>query len=193
MCGIAGIVGRQGEMIDPACVRLMCETIIHRGPDDDGIYAKGAVGLGMRRLSIIDLSGGRQPIHNEDKSIWVVFNGEIYNFHELRKELEGRGHQFYTHTDTEVIVHLYEEVGVDCVRKLRGMFAIALYDERRQSLLLARDRLGKKPLHYALHQGRLLFASEIKAILAVAPELAEIAPEGLLQYFYFGYIPDPHT
>jgi len=96
MCGIAGIVGRQGEMIDPACVRLMCETIIHRGPDDDGIYAKGAVGLGMRRPSIIDLSGGRQPIHNEDKSIWVVFNGEIYNFHELRKELEGRGHECYT-------------------------------------------------------------------------------------------------
>jgi asparagine synthase (glutamine-hydrolysing) len=171
----------------------MCQTIVHRGPDDEGIYAQGPVGLGMRRLSIIDLSGGRQPIHNEDGTVWVVFNGEIYNFLELRQELEERGHKFYTHADTEVIVHLYEEMGGDCVKKLRGMFAIALYDERKQSLLLARDRLGKKPLHYALHHGRLLFASEIKAILAVAPELAEIAPDGLLQYFYFGYIPDPHT
>ena len=147
----------------------------------------------MRRLSIIDLAGGRQPIHNEDKSLWVVFNGEIYNFPELRQELEGRGHRFYTHSDTEVIVHLYEEMGSDCVQKLRGMFAIALWDERKQLLLLARDRMGKKPLHYALHEGRLLFGSEIKALLAVHPELAEIDPEGLLQYFYFGYIPDPHT
>lgn len=171
----------------------MCQTIVHRGPDDEGIYAQGAVGLGMRRLSIIDLSGGHQPIHNEDETIWVVFNGEIYNFPELRRELEARGHTFYTHSDTEVIVHLYEEMGADCVKKLRGMFAIALYDERRQSLLLARDRLGKKPLHYALHNGRLLFGSEIKTILAVAPELAELNSEGLLQYFYFGYIPDPHT
>ena len=171
----------------------MCQTIVHRGPDDEGVYAQGAIGLGMRRLSIIDLSGGQQPIHNEDKTVWVVFNGEIYNFPELRRELEARGHRFYTHSDTEVIVHLYEEMGADCVKRLRGMFAIALYDEREHSLLLARDRLGKKPLHYALHNGRLLFGSEIKTILAVAPELAEVNPEGLLQYFYFGYIPDPHT
>jgi asparagine synthase (glutamine-hydrolysing) len=171
----------------------MCQTIVHRGPDDEGIYADGPFGLGMRRLSIIDLSGGHQPIHNEDKSIWIVFNGEIYNFPELRRDLENRGHKFYTHSDTEVIVHLYEEMGTDCVKTLRGMFAIALYDKRKQSLLLARDRLGKKPLHYALHQGRLFFGSEIKTILAVAPELAEVDQEGLLQYFYFGYIPDPHT
>jgi asparagine synthase (glutamine-hydrolysing) len=171
----------------------MCQTIVHRGPDDEGIYARGPVGLGMRRLSIIDLSGGKQPIHNEDKSIWVVFNGEIYNFPELRRELEGRGHQFYTHSDTEVIVHLYEEMGADCVKKLRGMFAIALYDERKNSLLLARDRLGKKPLHYALHNGRLLFGSEIKTMLAVAPDLAEVSLEGVLQFFYFAYIPDPFT
>ena len=193
MCGIAGLVGRNGEAVDPAQVRAMCQTIVHRGPDDDGIYARGPVGLGMRRLSIIDLSGGKQPIHNEDQSVWVVFNGEIYNFPELRRELEGRGHRFYTHSDTEVIVHLYEEMGADCVKKLRGMFAIALYDERKQSLLLARDRLGKKPLHYALHHGRLLFGSEIKTLLAVAPQLADANPEGLLQYFYFGYIPDPLT
>lgn len=193
MCGIAGLVGRKDQSVDAAQVRAMCRTIVHRGPDDEGIFAKGPVGLGMRRLSIIDLAGGRQPIHNEDKSVWVVFNGEIYNFPELRRELESRGHQFYTHSDTEVIVHLYEEMGADCVKKLRGMFAIALYDERKQSLLLARDRLGKKPLHYALDQGRLLFGSEIKTILAVAPHLADIDAEGLLQYFYFGYIPDPFS
>ena len=193
MCGVAGLVGQRDEVIQAADVHRMCQTIVHRGPDDEGIYAQGPVGLGMRRLSIIDLSGGRQPIHNEDRSVWVVFNVEIYNFLELRQQLEARGHKFYTHADTEVIVHLYEEMGADCVKKLRGMFAIALYDERKQSLLLARDRLGKKPLHYALHQGRLLFGSEIKAIFAVAPELAEVDPEGLLQFFYFGYIPDPHT
>jgi asparagine synthase (glutamine-hydrolysing) len=193
VCGIAGMVGSGGDVVDAASVRRMCQTIVHRGPDDEGIYAQGPVGLGMRRLSIIDLSGGRQPIHNEDQTIQIVFNGEIYNFLELRGELESRGHKFYTHSDTEVIVHLYEEMGADCVKKLRGMFAIALYDFKRKSLLLARDRLGKKPLHYALHKGRLLFGSEIKAILAVAPELAEISQEGLLQYFYFGYINDPLT
>jgi asparagine synthase (glutamine-hydrolysing) len=193
VCGIAGVVGKAGDAIDAADVHRMCQTIVHRGPDDEGIYARGPVGLGMRRLSIIDLAGGKQPIHNEDGSVWVVFNGEIYNFPELRGELQGRGHQFYTHSDTEVIVHLYEEMGADCVTKLRGMFAIALYDEKRKLLLLARDRLGKKPLHYALHQGKLLFGSEIKTILALHPELAEVDHEGLLQYFYFGYIPDPHT
>src|SRR4029077_2956463 len=171
----------------------MCQTIVPRGPDDEGIYAKGPAGLGMRRLSIIELAGGRQPIHNEDQTVWVVFNGEIFNFPELRPELEARGHKFYTHSDTEVIVHLYEEMGADCEKRLRGMFAIALYDERKQALLLARDRLGKKPLHYALHNERLLFGSEIKTIFAVAPELAEVNPEGLLQYLYFGYIPDPQT
>jgi asparagine synthase (glutamine-hydrolysing) len=193
VCGIAGIVLREGECIDASRIEQMCRTIIHRGPDDEGIYAKREVGLGMRRLSIIDLSGGRQPIHNEDKSIWIVFNGEIYNFPELREELLSRGHQFYTHSDTEVIVHLYEEMGAGCVSKLRGMFAIALYDERHQSLLLARDRMGKKPLYYALHEGRLYFGSEIKAILAVAPQLAEINSQAILQYFYFGYIPDPYS
>jgi asparagine synthase (glutamine-hydrolysing) len=171
----------------------MCETIVHRGPDDEGIYARGAVGLGMRRLSIIDLAGGKQPIHNEDQTVWVVFNGEIYNFPTLRRELEQRGHQFYTHSDTEVIVHLYEEMGADCVKKLRGMFAIALYDEKKDLLILARDRLGKKPLHYAQHNGRLLFGSEIKTILALAPELAEVNIEGILQFFYFAYVPDPFT
>jgi asparagine synthase (glutamine-hydrolysing) len=147
----------------------------------------------MRRLSIIDLSGGHQPIFNEDRSSWIVFNGEIYNFPELRPELEARGHRFSTHTDTETIVHLYEDLGADCVSKLRGMFAFALWDERRQSLLVARDRLGKKPLHYALHNGKLYFASEIKSILSVAPELAEVNRAALMQYMYLGYVPDPAT
>jgi asparagine synthase (glutamine-hydrolysing) len=194
VCGIAGLIRRQGESATPAEVRRMCDTIVHRGPDDEGIYTRGHAGIGMRRLSIIDLAGGHQPIHNEDAGVWVVYNGEIYNFPELRKDLESRGHQFYTHSDTEVIVHLYEEMGSDCIQHLRGMFAIALYDERRDSLLLARDRLGKKPLYYAHKDGRLYFGSEIKTILAVAPELAsDINQRALLQFFSLQYIPDPNS
>src|SRR6201998_880011 len=187
------MVARRGEEVSASDVHRMCQTIVHRGPDDEGIYTRGPVGLGMRRLSIIDLPGGHQPIHNEDRNVWMVFNGEIYNFPELRRELESRGHSFYTHSDTEVVIHLYEELGADCVRKLRGMFAIALWDERRKSLLLARDRLGKKPLHYALEKGRLFFASEIKSLLVVAPQLAQMDYDALLCYFQFGYIADPHT
>src|ERR1700691_418812 len=194
MCGIAGVVEAHPEgAVDNASVHRMCEAIVHRGPDDEGIFVEAGVGLGMRRLSIIDLAGGHQPVFNEDKTIWTVFNGEIYNFPELRSQLEARGHRFYTRTDTEVIVHLYEEHGSECVHKLRGMFAFALYDERAGRLLLARDRVGKKPLHYALHNGILLFASEMKAILAVRPELAKLDHPALLQYMYFGYIPDPAT
>jgi len=194
MCGIAGIVSRAaGERIEAGVIRRMCQAIVHRGPDDEGVFVKDGVGLGMRRLSIIDLAGGHQPVFNEDRTVWIVYNGETYNFPELRQELLERGHRFSTHSDTEVIVHLYEEMGADCVSKLRGMFAFALYDERRRKLLLARDRLGKKPLHYALDGGRLWFGSEIKSILTVAPELADIDREALLQYMYFGYIPDPLT
>jgi asparagine synthase (glutamine-hydrolysing) len=194
MCGIAGIVSAEaGDRIDPAAIHRMCTAILHRGPDDEGVFVKDGTGLGMRRLSIIDLSGGHQPVFNEDRTVWVVFNGEIYNFPELRADLMQRGHHFSTHTDTEVIVHLYEELGADCVNKLRGMFAFALYDERRRKLLMARDRLGKKPLHYAFQGQRLLFSSEIKSILAVAPELASVNNEALLQYMYFGYVPDPLT
>jgi len=194
MCGIAGMVSSdRTRRIDEALVRQMCNAITYRGPDDEGILAQRNTGLGMRRLSIIDLAGGHQPIFNEDRSIWIVFNGEIYNFPELRPELEAKGHRFSTNTDTETIVHLYEDLGADCVQKLRGMFAFALWDERRQSLLIARDRLGKKPLHYALHRGMLYFASEIKSILAVAPELAEVDRGALMQYMYLGYIPDPST
>lgn len=194
MCGIAGVVGERNDgRIDQATIHQMCQTIVHRGPDDEGVFVQNGVGLGMRRLSVIDLAGGHQPIFNEDRSIAVVLNGEIYNFLELRQQLESRGHQFCSQSDTEVIVHLYEEIGSDCVSKLRGMFGIALFDARQRRLLLARDRVGKKPLHYALVDGQLWFGSEIKAILAGSPQLAEVNQSGLLQYLYFGYIPDPLT
>lgn len=194
MCGIAGIVGSANDgRIDARTIHRMCQVIQHRGPDDEGMFVNNGAGLGMRRLSIIDVVGGHQPVFNESGSISVVFNGEIYNFQSLRAELEERGHRFSTRTDTEVIVHLYEEHGVNCVHKLRGMFAFALYDERRRFLWLVRDRLGIKPLHYALDDGRLFFGSEIKSILAAAPELAVVNDEALLQYLYFGYIPDPLT
>lgn len=194
MCGIAGMLSTEpGCVADAAVLRRMCDAIIHRGPDDEGYHVSGPVGLGMRRLSIIDLSTGHQPISNEDGTVWIVFNGEIYNFAALRDELRARGHIFRTNTDTEVIVHLYEDLGRDCIKRLRGMFAFAIYDSKNRSLLLARDRLGKKPLHYALDQGCLLFGSEIKSLLEAAPDLAEVNREGLLNYFYFGYIPDPQS
>jgi asparagine synthase (glutamine-hydrolysing) len=173
MCGIAGIVSLEGKPVFERELRAMCGAIAHRGPDDEGYYFGTGVGLGMRRLSIIDLASGRQPIRNEDGSVWVVFNGEIYNFRELRRELEGRGHVFSTHTDTETIVHLYEEYGRQCVDHMRGMFAFAVWDERTRQLLLARDRVGIKPLYYAEIEGRILFASELKAIL----QLTEVEPK----------------
>jgi len=193
MCGIAGVVNSERGGVEAATIHQMCQSIVHRGPDDEGIFVKDGAGLGVRRLSVIDLAGGHQPVFNEDRTVCIVYNGEIYNFPELRLELEGRGHRFYTHSDTEVIVHLYEEMGRDCVQKLRGMFAFAIYDMRNRQLLLARDRLGIKPLHYAFADGSLLFGSEIKSILAVAPELATIDQRALWQYLYFGYIPDPAT
>jgi asparagine synthase (glutamine-hydrolysing) len=187
------VASANGRRVDEATIHRMCDMIIHRGPDDEGLLVKDGAGLGMRRLSIIDLAGGHQPLFNEDKSAWIVFNGEVYNFQDLRPDLEARGHRFRTHSDTETIIHLYEEYGSECVQKLRGMFAFAIYDEKKHALLIARDRLGKKPLHYALVDGNLYFASEIKSILAVAPELAETNHEALMQYMYFGYIPDPQT
>ncbi len=167
MCGIAGIFDLEGRPVARAEVAGMCSAIVHRGPDAEGIHMASGVGLGMRRLAIIDLTTGDQPIGNEDGSVWVVFNGEIYNFRELRRKLIGNGHRFRTTGDTEVLVHLYEERGARMVDDLRGMFAFALWDERRRRLLLGRDRLGIKPLYYALVDGRLLFASELKALLRV--------------------------
>ncbi len=170
MCGIAGIVSLNERPVAEAEVRAMCDAMIHRGPNGQGYYVAPGVGLGMRRLSIIDLATGQQPIGNEDGTGWVVLNGEIYNFKSLRRDLKARGHQFSTEADTEVIVHLYEDFGVRCVEHLRGMFAFAVWDTRRRQVLVARDRLGIKPLYYANVEGRLVFASELKAVL----ELPEI-------------------
>jgi len=165
MCGIAGIASLGDRPVLQEEIGRMCDAIVHRGPDDEGYYIGDGIGLGMRRLSIIDLTTGHQPVRNETGSVWVVFNGEIYNFKEIRSDLEGRGHSFYTATDTEVIVHLYEEYGRRCVEKLRGMFTFAVWDDTNKTLLLARDRLGVKPLYYTEAGGRLAFASELKSIL----------------------------
>jgi asparagine synthase (glutamine-hydrolysing) len=194
MCGICGIFEfERREEISQECVRRMTDTIIHRGPDDEGIFVGPGIGLGFRRLSIIDVAGGHQPISNEDGRIWVMLNGEIYNYPELRQELLGRGHTFTTHSDTESIVHLYEEYGEDCFRRLRGMFAIALWDSRERKLLLARDRVGKKPLYFAADQKRVLFGSELKCLLAADGSIRAIDPQALSDYFSYGYIPAPKT
>jgi asparagine synthase (glutamine-hydrolysing) len=168
VCGIAGIVRWNGAPVLEHEIRGMCGAIVHRGPDEEGVYLGDGVAIGMRRLSIIDLEGGHQPISNEDGSVWIVFNGEIYNYRELRRDLERDGHRFSTDSDTETIVHLYEDLGPRCVERLRGMFAFAIWDERRRRLLLARDRLGIKPLYYSERNGELIFSSELKPILQVA-------------------------
>ena len=170
MCGIAGIYSMSAKHVHTHEVQTMCDAMVHRGPDDAGYYVHERIGLGMRRLSIIDLKTGHQPVQNEDGSIRVVLNGEIYNYRELRSDLERRGHRFYTQTDTETLVHLYEEFGEECVTRLRGMFAFGIWDENRKSLFLARDRLGIKPLYYTEADGRLLFASELKVLLQM-PEV----------------------
>jgi len=193
MCGIVGKLNLNGEPATPAAIERMAGLLAHRGPDDQGTFLDGSLGLGARRLAILDLSpAGRQPLPNEDESVWVVFNGEIYNFPELRQTLEAKGHRFRSHTDTEVLVHLYEETGVRFVEKLRGMFAFALWDRRRRRLLLARDRLGKKPLFYAFDGRTFRFASELKAILADGAA-AEMDPLALHYYLTHRYVPHPHT
>ena len=194
MCGIAGFVDRDpgtaGNNAAPfALVHRMCEVIRHRGPDDEGIHVEPGAGLGMRRLSIIDLSGGRQPIHNETGTIWVVFNGEIYNYRELRAELEAHGHRFSTSSDTETIVHAYEQWGEQAFSRLRGMFGIALWDAPARTLLLARDRAGQKPVHYVERGERLYFASEIKSLLAAGAVDARINLRALDHYLAFLYTP----
>lgn len=194
MCGIAGIYNfGTDKYVDENLIRKMCSVLVHRGPDDEGIYCKNNIGLGHRRLSIIDLVGGHQPMSNEDNSIWIIFNGEIYSFLQLKDELVKKGHIFRTRSDTEVILHLYEEEKEKCLDKLRGMFAFAIWDERNQSLFLARDRLGKKPLHYAIFDGRLIFASEIKAILQDPSVKREINYEALHDYLSLMYVPAPKT
>jgi|SRR5215469_2154148 len=194
MCGICGIFEFDRRKPFPKdLLHRMNETIIHRGPDDEGIFDGPGVGFGFRRLSIIDLAGGHQPLSNEDGSIWVMLNGEIYNYLDLRRDLLSRGHKFATRSDTEAIVHLYEEYGDDCVRKLRGMFAIAIWDSRRRRVLLARDRVGKKPLFYAADSRRIIFGSELKALLAADGLSRDIDPQALCDYFSFGYVPAPKS
>ncbi|MEP6688919.1 MAG: asparagine synthase (glutamine-hydrolyzing) [Gemmatimonadales bacterium] len=191
MCGIVGTVG-PGHVAD-AEVRRMCDAILHRGPDDWGTFVEPGVGLGMRRLSIIDLAGGHQPITNEDGNVVLVFNGEIYNHEALRRELVAAGHQFRTRTDTEVLVHLYEDAGERMFERLRGMFAFALWDRRHRRLLLGRDHFGQKPLFYTEQGGRLTFASEIKALLAHDPSLAQLSPFALDQYLTLRFVQAPDT
>ena len=194
MCGICGKVNfDNAQPVDAMLLRRMTNLIAHRGPDGSGEYLSGPVGLGHRRLSIIDLHTGDQPMCNEDGSVWVVYNGEIYNFHELRTELEGRGHRFKSNSDTEVIVHLYEELGDACVTRLRGMFAFALWDEARRRLLLARDRVGVKPLYYADTGRSLLFGSEIKSLLADPQLDRRINPQAVDRFFSYYYVPGEET
>ena len=191
MCGICGIATRRGPLPDTGLLTRMCQTIVHRGPDDQGLLIRDGVGLGVRRLSIIDLEGGHQPIHNADETAWIVFNGEIYNFPELRQRLLDRGHRFYTRSDTEVVVHAYDEWGEACVEQLNGMFAFAIWDGRSQTLLLARDRLGIKPLYYAVSDDRLVFGSELKALLAVPGITREVDLDALDDYLALEYVPSP--
>ncbi len=192
MCGIFGFcLSDPGKPLSGNPLRAMGDAIRHRGPDDEGYLLDGPVGLGMRRLSIIDLQTGHQPVRNEDGSLHVVFNGEIYNYRELARDLEERGHKFYTTSDTEVIVHLYEEFGRECVQRLRGMFAFALWDRNARTLFVARDRLGIKPLYYAETPRGLVFASEMKSLYHFPGLRREVSHEGLLAYLQFGYVPDP--
>lgn len=192
MCGIVGMVaGGASPLPGEAVARAMAAAITHRGPDDEGFFCDAHAMIGMRRLSIIDLGTGHQPIHNEDGSLQAVFNGEIYNFRELRAELEALGHRFYTRSDTEVIVHGYEEWGDRCFNRMDGMFGIALWDARRRTLLLARDRFGEKPLFYTEVGGTLVFASELKSLLAVPGFSREVDTEAVGAYVCFGYVPTP--
>ena len=192
MCGICGVcLTRSEQPAQRNLVQEMCDAIVHRGPDDQGLHVEGSVGIGMRRLSIIDLDGGTQPIYNEDRSVVVVFNGEIYNFKELRKELIEKGHQFQTSSDTEVIVHAYEEYGDDFVDRLNGMYAIAIWDARKRRMILSRDRLGQKPLYYAWTHAGLTFGSELKCVLK-SPDVSRNIDHGsLYHYLTVGYVPHP--
>lgn len=193
MCGICGISNTDLGPIDIEELMSMNNTIQHRGPDDDGYYQQPGIGLAVRRLRIIDVAGGDQPIANEDETIWIVYNGECFNYPELTELLEKKGHRFRTKSDTECIVHLYEEYGVDCVNYLRGQFAFALWDQIEKRLFIARDRLGQKPIYYTVHNGKLLFGSEISCILAELPERPALDLQSIDHYLSLQYIPEPLT
>ncbi|MCL4297294.1 MAG: asparagine synthase (glutamine-hydrolyzing) [Anaerolineae bacterium] len=194
MCGICGIVNlKTSQPVNQSTLQKMNQAMKHRGPDEQGFYHCGPVGLGSRRLSIIDLAGGRQPIANEDESMWIVFNGEIYNYRELRIFLQKKGHTFRTQTDTEVILHLYEEFGLECVQHLNGIFAFAIWDTPRQELTLARDRMGIKPLYYTETNNGFIFGSELKVVMAHPEVKREIDLISLNEYLSFEYVPTPRT
>jgi asparagine synthase (glutamine-hydrolysing) len=194
MCGLCGMFEPGGDGVASlTTLKAMADTIQHRGPDDEGFLAQGPVGLAFRRLSIIDLEGGHQPLSNEDGTVWVAFNGEIYNFEELNRRYLSKGHSFRTRSDTETIVHLYEELGVDCFAELRGMFGIAIWDARKQQVVLARDRIGKKPMFYAWDGRRLVFGSEMKALFPAGGISQEMDPQALSDFFSYQYIPAPKT
>ncbi|MBI1923523.1 asparagine synthase (glutamine-hydrolyzing) [Candidatus Poribacteria bacterium] len=194
MCGIVGVYFFDPEQaVHPHQIQQMCDTIVHRGPDDEGQYVDGPIGLGMRRLSIIDLAGGHQPIYNEDGTLVIVYNGEIYNHRELRRALQAKGHRFQTVSDTECILHAYEEYGTDCLQYLNGMFAIAIWDVRQQQLFLARDRIGIKPLYFYQDTSHLRFASEIKALLKDSTVPRELDEESFSYFFRYGYVAPPGT
>lgn len=193
MCGICGIAGAPGQLVRAHLLEDMCRAMSHRGPDEQGFVIRGSVALGMTRLSIIDLESGQQPVHSEDGRAWIVFNGEIYNYRELREELLGLGHRMYTKSDTEVALHAYEQWGPNCLKRLNGMFALAIWDERTRTLFLARDRMGIKPLHYVQLSGGLAFASEIKALLRLPRVTAEVDPQALADYLVLEFVPSPNT
>ena len=194
MCGIAGIVARSTPGPEAnAQLRRMLGLIVHRGPDGEGVHVEPGIAIGMRRLSIIDLEGGQQPIWNEDRSIGIVFNGEIYNYVELRAELEQQGHVFKTGSDTEVLVHLYEETGDQMFSRLRGMFAFAIFDRPRRSVLIARDHFGQKPLYYSSQNGAFAFASELKCLLAVPWVRRDLDSDAFLDYASWLSLPSPRT
>jgi asparagine synthase (glutamine-hydrolysing) len=195
VCGIVGYLNLNGEALNPEDRHLdaMCQSIVHRGPDEEGMKVIGPVALGMTRLAIIDLKTGQQPITNEEGTVWIVFNGEIYNFHELQEKVLKLGHKLATKSDTEVIVHLYEEYGFDCLQYLEGMFSFAIYDIPRQRLFMARDRMGEKPLHWTLAEGKFIFGSEIKGILVHPSAKKTVNTNALQQYLALEYVPAPES
>lgn len=193
MCGICGYININNNNADENILKNMLNRIIHRGPDSEGSIVEKNVAIGMRRLKIIDIVRGDQPIFNEKKDVLIVFNGEIYNFLELRKELISKGHSFVTNCDTEVIVHLYEEEGLEFINKLNGMFSFCIWDKRKGCIIFARDRFGKKPLHYSFNNGTFIFGSEIKSLFEHPDIEKKIVPLSAKKYFFYGYVPAPDT
>src|SRR6266436_849814 len=193
MCGIAGFLTYRVLPEARAVLQRMTRSLAHRGPDDEGLYFNESTGLGVRRLSVIDLETGQQPMSNEDGTVWVALNGEIYNFQALRVRLEGRGHKFRTRSDTEVVIHAYEEYGDKWLSHLDGMFGLAVWDVRKRTLLLARDRLGEKPLYYHAGSHAFVFGSELRALLAHPSVPRQLSFESLSRYLSFEYVPAPHS